>query len=100
MVLVCISVMAETGTIAETNPESVTILRRRFPSENNSLGARQTYAEFNCSCSTVVKTHKYIYGEWLPSTNYERDESKPDIASCFPVAFLPMRGIGFGGGFL
>ncbi|WOO43319.1 AraC family transcriptional regulator [Rubellicoccus peritrichatus] len=53
-----------------------------------------TYAEFNCSYHTAVKMHKYIYGEWFPSTNYERDESKPDIAAYFPVAFLPTRGMG------
>ena len=53
-----------------------------------------TYAEFNCSYSTAVKMHKYIYGEWFPSTNYERDENKPDIAAYFPVAFLPTRGMG------
>lgn len=53
-----------------------------------------TYAEFNCSYHTSVKMHKYIYGEWFPSTNYERDEDKPDLAAYFPVAFLPTKGMG------
>tara|TARA_R100000027_G_scaffold2734_6_gene2679 strand:+ start:1183 stop:1677 length:495 start_codon:yes stop_codon:yes gene_type:complete len=48
-----------------------------------------TYAEFSCSYRAAAKTHKYIYGEWLPSINYERDDRKPDLAAYFPVAFLP-----------
>ncbi len=52
------------------------------------------YAEFHCTYQTSVKINKYIYGEWLPSMGYERDAQKPDIAAYFPVAFLPVRGMG------
>ncbi len=52
-----------------------------------------TYAEFNCTYQTSVKMNKYIYGEWFPSTGYERDEQKPDIAAYFPVAFMPIKGM-------
>jgi predicted transcriptional regulator YdeE len=34
--------------------------------------------------------NKQIYGEWLPSSGYERDPKKADIAAYFPAAFLPM----------
>ena len=40
------------------------------------------------------KMNKYIYGEWFPSTGYERDEMKPDIAAYFPVAFMSTKGMG------
>jgi AraC family transcriptional regulator len=53
-----------------------------------------TYAEFNCTYQTSVKMNKYIYGEWFPSTGYERDEQKPDIAAYFPVAFMSIKGMG------
>ncbi len=53
-----------------------------------------TYAEFNCTYQTSVKMNKYIYGEWFPSTGYERDENKADIAAYFPVAFQSIRGMG------
>lgn len=53
-----------------------------------------TYAEFNCTYQTAAKMNKCIYGEWLPSTGYERDEQKPDIAAYFPVAFLTIKGMG------
>jgi len=53
-----------------------------------------TYAEFTCTYKTSVKTNKYIYGEWLPSMGYERDESKVDIAAYYPVAFLSTQGMG------
>lgn len=53
-----------------------------------------TYAEFNCTYQTSVKMNKYIYGEWFSSTNYERDEQKPDIAAYFPVAFMSIKGMG------
>lgn len=46
-----------------------------------------TYAEFNCTYRTAVKTNKYIYGEWFSATGYERDGNKPDIAAYFPIAF-------------
>lgn len=53
-----------------------------------------TYAEFNCTYHASAKMNKYIYGEWFSSTGYERDESKPDIAAYFPVAFRPMKDMG------
>jgi AraC family transcriptional regulator len=53
-----------------------------------------TYAEFNCTYQTAAKMNKYIYGEWFPSTGYERDEQKPDIAAYFPIAFMSTRGMG------
>jgi AraC family transcriptional regulator len=53
-----------------------------------------TYAEFNCTYQTSVKMNKFIYGEWFPSTGYERDEQKPDIAAYFPVAFMSTKGMG------
>lgn len=52
------------------------------------------YAEFDCTYGTAVKAHKYIYGEWFPSTNYERDIHKPDIAAYFPTAFQSIRNMG------
>jgi AraC family transcriptional regulator len=52
-----------------------------------------TYAEFYCTYQTSVKINKFIYGEWLPSTGYERDEQKPDIAAYFPVAFMSTKGM-------
>ncbi|TQV88242.1 AraC family transcriptional regulator [Aliikangiella coralliicola] len=53
-----------------------------------------TYAEFNCTYQTSMKTNRYIYGEWFASTGYERDGNKPDIAAYFPIAFRPMRDMG------
>ncbi len=53
-----------------------------------------TYAEFNCTYQTSVKMNKFIYGEWLPSTGYERDAQKPDIAAYFPVAFMSIKDMG------
>ena len=53
-----------------------------------------TYAEFNCTYQTSKKTNQFIYGEWLPSTGFERDSNKPDIAAYFPIAFLPMKDMG------
>jgi AraC family transcriptional regulator len=53
-----------------------------------------TYAEFNCTYQTAAKMNKTIYGEWLPSTGYERDAQKPDIAAYFPVAFMPIKDMG------
>ncbi|RXJ72750.1 hypothetical protein CS022_14035 [Veronia nyctiphanis] len=49
-----------------------------------------TYAEFMCTYKTSMKTNRYIYGEWFSSTGYERDGSKPDIVSYFPIPFKPM----------
>lgn len=49
-----------------------------------------TYAEFYCTYQTSAKMNKQIYGEWLPSSGYERDPKKADIAAYFPAAFLPM----------
>jgi AraC family transcriptional regulator len=49
-----------------------------------------TYAEFNCTYKTSMKTNRYIYGEWFSSTGYERDGNKPDIAAYFSVPFRPM----------
>ena len=53
-----------------------------------------TYAEFNCTYQTSAKMNKFIYGEWLPSTGYERDAQKADIAAYFPVAFMSTKGMG------
>ncbi len=53
-----------------------------------------TWAEFHCTYQTSLKMNKFIYGEWLPSSGYERDEQKPDIAAYFPVAFMSTRGMG------
>lgn len=69
---------------AETDPGNFAVFR--IPAS--------TYAEFNCTYQTSVKMNKYIYGEWFPSTGYERDEHKPDIAAYFPVAFMSIRGMG------
>lgn len=49
-----------------------------------------TYAEFQCSYQSSAKMNKLIYGDWLPSSGYERDPGKVDIAAYFPAAFLPM----------
>ena len=46
-----------------------------------------TYAEFECSYRSAMKTNRYIYGEWFSSIGYERDGNKPDIAAYFPMAF-------------
>ena len=48
-----------------------------------------TYAEFNCTMKTSAATNKRIYGEWFPSTGYERD-NKPDIALFFQVPWNKM----------
>ena len=49
-----------------------------------------TYAEFDCTYRTSMKTNRYIYGEWFSSVGYERDGNKPDIAAYFPIPFRPM----------
>ena len=53
-----------------------------------------TYAEFDCTYRTSMKTNRYIYGEWFSSIGYERDGSKPDVAAYFPIAFRPMGEMG------
>lgn len=53
-----------------------------------------TYAEFDCTYKTSMKTNRYIYGEWFPSSGYERDGNKPDIAAYFPIAFRPFGEMG------
>lgn len=53
-----------------------------------------TYAEFNCTYQTSMKTNRYIYGEWFAATGYERDGNKPDIAAYFPMPFRPMKDMG------
>jgi len=50
-----------------------------------------TYAEFNCTYKSSMKTNRYIYGEWFSSTGYERDVNKPDIVAYFPIPFRPMN---------
>lgn len=52
---------------------------------------KATYAEFNCTYQTSMKTNRFIYGEWFASTGYERDGNKPDIAAYFPIAFRPLK---------
>ena len=49
-----------------------------------------TYAEFECTYKTSMKTNRYIYGEWFAATGYERDGNKPDIVAYFPIPFKPM----------
>ena len=46
-----------------------------------------TYAEFECSYRSAMKTNRYIYGQWFSATGYERDGDKPDIVSYFPMPF-------------
>lgn len=53
-----------------------------------------TYAEFDCTYRTSMKTNRYIYGEWFSSIGYERDGNKPDIAAYFPIAFRPSSEMG------
>ncbi len=53
-----------------------------------------TYAEFDCTYRTSMKTNRYIYGEWFSATGYERDGNNPDIAAYFPIAFRPMGEMG------
>jgi AraC family transcriptional regulator len=53
-----------------------------------------TYAEFNCTYQTSMKTNRYIYGKWFASTEYERDGNKPDIAAYFPMAFRSVKEMG------
>lgn len=50
-----------------------------------------TYAEFNCTYESSLKTNRYIYGEWFSSTGYERDGNKPDIVAYFPIPFRSMN---------
>lgn len=52
--------------------------------------ANATYAEFECTYNTSMKTNRQIYGEWFASTGFERDGNKPDIVSYFPIPFKPM----------
>ena len=61
--------------------------------ENYSVPAA-TYAEFNCTYQTSMKTNRYIYGEWFAATGYERDGNKPDIAAYFPMPFRPLKEMG------
>lgn len=49
-----------------------------------------TYAEFNCTYKTSMKTNRQIYGQWFKATGYERDGNKPDIVAYFPIPFRPM----------
>lgn len=49
-----------------------------------------TYAEFECTYKTSMKTNRYIYGEWFAATGYERDGNKPDIVAYFPIPFRPL----------
>lgn len=49
-----------------------------------------TYAEFDCTYRTSMKTNRYIYGKWFASSGYERDGNKPDIAAYFPIVFRPL----------
>ena len=53
-----------------------------------------TYAEFDCTYKTSMKTNRYIYKEWFSSTGYERDGGRPDIAAYFPIPFRPMGEMG------
>lgn len=53
-----------------------------------------TYAEFECTYKTSMKTNREIYGKWFSATGYERDNNKPDIAAYFPKTFRPISEIG------
>ena len=46
-----------------------------------------TYAEFECSYRSSMKTNRYIYGKWFSATGYERDGDKPDIVAYFPMPY-------------
>ncbi len=46
-----------------------------------------TYAEFECSYRSAMKTNRYIYGEWFSATGYERDGDKPDVVAYFPMPY-------------
>lgn len=53
-----------------------------------------TYAEFECSYTSSMKTNRYIYGEWFSATGYERDKGKPDIVAYFPMPWLHFSAMG------
>ncbi|TQV75553.1 AraC family transcriptional regulator [Aliikangiella marina] len=55
---------------------------------------KATYAEFNCTYQTSMKTNRAIYGDWFNATGYERDGNKPDVAAYFPIPFKPMKDMG------
>lgn len=46
-----------------------------------------TYAEFECSYRSAMKTNRYIYGEWFSATGYQRDGNKPDVVAYFPMPY-------------
>ncbi|CCN70841.1 AraC family transcriptional regulator [Vibrio nigripulchritudo] len=46
-----------------------------------------TYAEFECTYQSAMKTNRYIYGEWFSATGYERDGDKPDVVAYFPMPY-------------
>lgn len=46
-----------------------------------------TYAEFDCSYRSAMKTNRYIYSEWFSATGYERDGDKPDVVAYFPMPY-------------
>lgn len=48
-----------------------------------------TYAEFNCTYKSSMKTNRYIYAEWFAATGHQRDGTKPDIVAYFPIPFRP-----------
>jgi len=56
------------------------------PFEAHSVPAA-TYAEFECSYRSSMKTNRYIYGEWFSATGFERDGDKPDIVGYFPMPY-------------
>lgn len=71
------------GIEAQTDTPEDNFTLRRVPSA--------TYAEFNCTYQSSMKTNKYIYGKWFAATGYERDGAKPDIVAYFPLPFRPMK---------
>ena len=46
-----------------------------------------TYAEFECTYRSAMKTNRYIYGKWFSATGYQRDGNKPDIVAYFPMPY-------------
>ena len=42
-----------------------------------------TYARFDCTMATIGPTWGGIYGQWLPTSGYAEDSSRPGI-ECYP----------------
>lgn len=66
------------------------------PSEQFEVHAvpTATYAEFECSYRSSMKTNRYIYGEWFSATGYERDAEKPDVVAYFSMPYTHFSEMG------